>query len=275
MTTAYILRTAVQNVGAIILGIAKCGVMGIVFSHTIGSLCGIKRQGKKLIEKKDIICFQKTRRLIIEAKENYKQPFFSTPAIFANRFSYSSISLFIGKLYSADTLGYYSISYKALGLPLTILSNNVSKVFYKEASKEYLAKGEFKKTFFKISVILSIISALFGIFIYYLSPSIFKILLGETWIEAARYCQILVPMFCIRLVVNTVAYGFQIVGKQNLEMFYQILLVAMSILVFVIGKQMDYGIVDYLKKITISFSIIYILYYCSVMKCALGKRPSS
>ena len=155
------------------------------------------------------------------------------------------------------------------------MSNNVSKVFYKEASKEYLAKGEFKKTFFKISVILSIISALFGIFIYYLSPSIFKILLGETWIEAARYCQILVPMFCIRLVVNTVAYGFQIVGKQNLEMFYQILLVAMSILVFVIGKQMDYGIVDYLKKITISFSIIYILYYCSVMKCALGKRPSS
>ena len=78
MTTAYILRTAVQNVGAIILGIAKCGVMGIVFSHTIGSLCGIKRQGKKLIEKKDIICFQKTRRLIIEAKKIINNHFFYT-----------------------------------------------------------------------------------------------------------------------------------------------------------------------------------------------------
>lgn len=269
MTSVYIVRTIVQNIGAIILGVLGFGVFGIVLSHTFGLVFGIKKQAHTIINNSNKVIDINTKDLIETAELYYRQPLYSSPAVFANRYSYSSISLFTESLFGAEMLGYYSISYKALGLPLTVLSNNVSKVFFKEASIEFTQTGRFARSFKKTSIVLIILSIPMGLLIYFLAPITFRIIFGETWIQSGIIVQILIPMFCIRFIVNTIAYGLQIVNKQNFELLFQGLLVIMSIISFLLAQKFNLDINMYLKIIAITFSCIYILYYFCVMKFAI------
>lgn len=272
MTKTYVTRTVVQNLGSILLGLLNFGVFGIVLSHTLGNLFGMRIQANRIIDNKNEINSISNSRIIELAKENYKQPVYSSPAIFANRYSYSSISLFISQLFGPTVLGFYSISYKALGLPLTVVSNNVSKVFFKEASKEYSKKGEFINSFIKISFVLILLAIPFGLIVYFLTPITFNIILGSAWLESAKYVQILIPMFCVRLVVNTIATGLQIVNKQNIELLLQMMLVGASVLSYFVVNLNNFSVDSYLSLITISFSIIYIIYYLVVFKYSLGEK---
>ena len=264
MTSSYIIRTVVQNCGAIILGLLGYGVFGIIVSHIFGLLFGMRQQSKGLQKYINEIKNEPVKEIVKIAKENYRFPLFSTPANFANRYSYSSITLFIEALFGVTELGFYSISYKALGLPLTVLSNNVSKVFYREASSEYEKTGQFWKTFLKTSGIITIISIPMGIGIYLLSPYVFSMFLGKEWIRSAMFVQILIPMFCIRFVVNTVMYGLQIVGKQKLELLFQVLLAMLSVFCYFVTKIRGIGIEGYLSMITVGFAFIYILCFLCV-----------
>ena len=205
-------------------------------------------------------------------KENYRQPLYSSPAVFANRYSYSSIALFVEERFGANTLGYYSISYKALGLPLSVLSNNISKVFFREASREYEKKGTYLGTLLKISAILIAISIPMGVAIYFLSPWAVSVLLGDKWALSARYIQILVPMFCVRLVCNGVSQGLQIAKKQHFELLFQMMLVVISIMSFVLAKNNELQIDSFLGLIALGFSIIYIVYFICVLIYSKKRR---
>ena len=275
MTEAYVERTLVQNVGAIILGLLGFGVFGIVFSHTVGLLFGMKKQSKRILRNFEQIKGVPLKEIKYVMRENYRQPLYSSPAVFANRYSYSSITLFIEELFGAKTLGYYSISYKALGLPLSVLSNNISKVFFREASREYERKGTYINTLVKISSALIAISIPMGVVIYFLAPWGVDLLLGEEWGLSAHYIQILIPMFCIRFVCNGISQGLQIAHKQHFELIFQMMLVVMSIISFVIARINDLQIDSFLGLIAVSFSIIYILYFVCVLIYSKKRRGNN
>ncbi|SEN29322.1 Membrane protein involved in the export of O-antigen and teichoic acid [Terribacillus saccharophilus] len=272
MTSVYVLRTSIQNVGSIILGFLKSGVLGLLMPHALGLIFGLKRQTKTLANNKEKIVNSSINQMYNVIKLHYRQPLYSAPAVFANRFSYSSIGLFVESMYGLTVLGFYWISYKALGLPLTVMSNNIAKVFYQQASREFDSTGRFKKSFNKTSLFLLIIAIPMVLALYFLAPPAFKIVFGDGWEQAGVYVKILAPMFGIRLIVNTVSYGLQVARKQSIELVLQLLFVVASILCFLIAKSYGFNIENYLKSITISFSIGYIIYYFYVMRCAYIKR---
>lgn len=275
MTSVFVIRSAIQNFGAVGLGFLKLGVLGLLISHITAMLFGINRQLGSLKNNIKSIFDIPIKNIKVIAKENYRQPLYSTPAIFANRFSYSSILLFIEALYGLATLGYYFIANKVLGLPLSVLSTNVAKVFFKDASNEYNETGKFINTFKKTSILLTILAIPLVIILFFLSPIIFKYIFGPSWEKAGIYVQILAPMFGIRLIVNTIAYGLQIVGKQKYELILQILFIIASIFCFFISKTLDLNVYGYLISVSITFSLIYIIYYIEVYKFAKGKLSNN
>lgn len=271
MTTVNVYRTFVQNFGAVILGVLKFNVFGLLLSHTLGMAVGLNKQAKTLKPSLSKIKSVSKQDMLRILKKHYKQPLFSVPAIFSNRFSYSSINLFIEALFGLHILGYYSISYKALGLPLTVMSNNVAKVFFKDASIEYQEQGNFKNSFKKTSAFLFVLSIPMFLGMYFIVPPLFKVIFGSGWETAGTYVKILASMFVFRFIVNTVAYGLQVVYKQNLELVLQLSFVVVSVLTFFLTKKLSLTVEEYLRIISISFSLIYILYYFVIMKYAFKK----
>lgn len=272
MTSVYVLRTAIQNIGMIILGFIQASVLGLLISQTLGQIFGLNRQAKSLKPYLNEIILVNKKEVIEAAKEHHRQPLLSAPASFVNNFSYSSINLFIQNLYGLSSLGFYSISYRVLGLPLSVVSSNVAKVFFEDASREYDKNGQFYSSFRKTTIFLIVLAIPMVLLMYFVVPPLCSFIFGQDWSVAGTYIKILAIMFGIRFIVMTLIPGLLIVNKQNYELILQILFVVASISCFIIAKIFLLSINQYLSSINISFSIIYILFYFVILRFARNKK---
>jgi O-antigen/teichoic acid export membrane protein len=154
ISSVYVIRTAFQNFGLVVFGILKLGTLGLLLSQLLGSLAGLKKQGMMLFNKhsqlKEVKLYEVKKTLI----KYRKQPLYAMPAHFINSTSYSILNFFITGLFGLSSFGYYSMSYRILGLPLSLVSMNVSKVFFQRASEEKQNKGVYTKTLMQITVFL-------------------------------------------------------------------------------------------------------------------------
>ena len=272
ISSVYVIRTIMQNLGLVIFGFMHFSIVGMLLSQIIGSLFGLRRQADKLIPNINKIKQVKKEEIIKVAKENYKLIVFTSPATLCNSASYSLLNFFITGLYGNVIFGYYSISYRILGLPLSLVSTNVSKVFFERASREVNNEGNFRKIFKKMSVLLFIIAIPMIMLLGLLSPTICKIVFGDGWEISGQYIQILVFMFGIRLVVSALMPALIVITKQNIEMKMQIAFLVISIFTYIICKYLSLSIYIFLALISTMYSCVYIAIYLYLYKISKGKE---
>lgn len=261
MTSVYVIRTTAQNILMVMSGMLKTGVLGLLSSQVFSQLLGIRKQSEELLQYKRELKKINKKDMADVAKKYRKQLLYSTPASFANSFSYSSINIFISSLFNNAILGYYSISYRVLGLPLNIISSNVSKVFFKDASREYHEKGSFRRSLMRTTSFLSVIAIVMVVGLILFSPFAFRIFFGAEWEQAGIYVQILAPMFGIRFIVNGVSVALIISQRQDFELMIQSLFIISSVIAFFIARSFLWTITEYLTFISISYSAIYLIFF--------------
>jgi O-antigen/teichoic acid export membrane protein len=271
MSTVYILRTSCQHIGAILLGLFKTGLLSLLIPYTIGQFLGINAQAKSIKPQLNKLKRVTGKEMLEVLKLHYKQPLFSVPALFANAFSYSSVTFFIGELFTMSVVGFYSISVRVLGLPLSVVSGNVSRVFFEEASREFKTTGGFRKAFNKSTIFLVSLAIPMVIFMMIFAPPLCGFVFGEGWEVAGEYIKILAPMFGIRFVVTALSPGLLIANKQNYELVLQLMLVAASVISFILTKVNTSSIEEFLLYICVSKSIVFIAYFVSIAIFS-GKR---
>lgn len=261
MSSLFIIRTASQNFGATLGGILNFGILGLLIPYLLGQILGIKKQAKLLWYRKKDIKKIKFDVVMSVMKLHYKQPIYSAPAIFANNFSYSSLTFFIGALFGMGIVGFYSISVRVLGLPLALLSGNVSRVFFENASREFEETGQFYSSFKKATFLLISLAIPMVMAMNFIVPSLATLIFGNEWSDAGIYIKILSLMFGIRFVVSSLTPGLLVANKQNYELLLQILFVLSSIVTFLIVKHMELTIYNFLMIINYLFSGVYIFYF--------------
>ena len=94
------------------------------------------------------------------------------------------------------------------------MSGNVSKVFFQEASDEYLKTGKYDKAYKKTFFFLFVLAFPMGVIMYFLSPWECGVFFGESWVVAGEYIRILTPYYMCRFVGTALSPGFFICQKQ-------------------------------------------------------------
>ncbi|MGN9119674.1 lipopolysaccharide biosynthesis protein [Turicibacter bilis] len=270
MGYVQVLRSFSQNIIMIISGIFNLGAIGLLISQIIGSFVGIKKQSQEIINNLKEYSEITFNDLKFVAKKYNKQIFFSTPSIFIGSANYSFLNFIISDLFGIGIFGYYSLTYRIMGLPLSIIGINISKVFFQKAMEEKKTNREYNNIFRKISVMLIIISACMVIGIHLLGPWLFEFVFGDEWRIAGEYAKILAPMFGIRLIVSSLSPVFLISDKQHIELLLQFMFIVSLFILYYLGKVMLINELIYLNIINIVYSIIYILFYCYMY--ALSKK---
>ena len=140
---AGIERSVVQNGGIVLAGLAHLGAAGLVIAQTFGYLAGMARQLRPLAGTLKKLRFVQRGDVGRVARLHKKQALWSAPAVFANGVAFTAINYLIELLYGVSSVGFYSLSYRILGLPITVLGMNVSRVFTERAAQERREKGDF------------------------------------------------------------------------------------------------------------------------------------
>lgn len=260
------LRSVFQNILLILLGIMNFSVNGMLCALFIGNFFGLF----KIMKTIPIFELKELKADKLEYKkffiENMNLVKYSFPAHFVNSLSYTILNFLITSLYGTSVFGYYSLSFRVLGLPLTLVTQNVAKVFFQNASDEWNNESSIEKTLKKNSIGLCAIAIPFVLFSYFFAPNIFSIIFGENWVTTGNYVKILSFMFGIRLVVSSLMNFFIIEKKQGVELFFQSVFLIIALLIFIIVKYLKLPIHTFLILISLGYSLNYFAIYCYIYK---------
>ena len=271
MTIAGISRTSSQNIGGIILGYVNCSTISLLIPYAIGQFLAIKKQSSSICKCLDSIWKCDYDMMIVALKDHKKMALLSTPAMMANSFSYAAITIFIELLFGMVVVGYYSLSTRVLGLPLTLISGNVGKVFFQEAQSEYAKTRGFRKSFKKTSCLLFILSIPIGIVMYCIAPTACMYFFGGEWLVAGEYIRILTPFFICRFIGTSLSPGLLVCNKQQLELLFQFLLLCAAVCAYLLTLNTELSVSVFLWNVSIANSVVYLLLIYFVWHSSRGE----
>lgn len=133
-----------------------------------------------------------------------------------NYFYQHGDDIVVGKLLGATSLGFYDMAYRISLVPLTDVSDVVSKVtlpVYVRISNE---KDRLRRAFIRTLIGICSIVIPVGIIFYLYPEEIIMVLLGEKWLIAAPVLKILGIFAFIRAISSFAMSIFIPLGKQNI-----------------------------------------------------------
>lgn len=219
---------------------------GIVVLFLLFFICKYDEINMRSITKKKI-CYL--------ARKYSNFPKFDISASLASVSSQQVINILFNALFSSAVAGYFYMTQRMLGAPVTFLATSILDVFKQVASKEYNEFGNAKTIYistFKKLLALSIIPT---IFIYVYSVEVFVFVFGENWMMAGVYAQILSPMLFFRFIANPLSYMLYIGNRQDVNLYMQVSLFFLVLSAFKFSDS-AIGIVNFLS---VAFSLFYIL----------------
>ncbi|HDZ0049648.1 TPA: type 8 capsular polysaccharide synthesis protein Cap8K [Staphylococcus aureus] len=254
----------------IIFGLLSLGSLGLIIGFSLSYITGITL-GYKTFKKHFNIVRNKeeTKALFLE---NKNQLVYSTPSILLNSLSFSVVVFFIGILYTNTEVGIYGMAIRVLGIPVTIISLGLSKIFMQQANDYYIERGNFRNLLLKFSSTLVIVSIILYVPLYLFSEELVNILLGHSWVDAITVIKIVIPLFVIRLIVSTVSLSVIVLQKQQLELILQELFLIGTTVTFVISKMLNLTFLNFVSINTAVLIVSYMIFFIALYYFAKNKQ---
>jgi len=271
-------RAIASNVVKLGLGFAQIGFVGLIASSLISILAGLKRQSAHLRLNINLILSTNKKELLRVLTKYKAQPLFSTPGLFVVTFSNNLIPIFISSLYGIKEVGYYSLAMAMLYLPIQLISSNVGTVYFRKASMEKAETGSFYRSFKSTVVLLSLLSFVPFIVLYFSAETLFSFVFGIEWLRSGTFIQLLIPWYWMNFIVGTLVISLIISGNQLTKLIIQCLFLAFSFAIYYLAKSVHLPIEKFLLYISLAFAsiyfiLLYIIYKTSKHKTIIIDKP--
>jgi O-antigen/teichoic acid export membrane protein len=173
-------------------------------------------------------------------------------------------NLLLSVFFSPTIVGYYGLASRLLRMPITLLGNAISQVFYQRASIAYL-NGELSKavdlifhSLFTLSVFPLILLTLFG-------GDYFATIFGDTWMEAGTYVQILSPLTLLIFVGIPLVSLPNIMERQEVGLIFSVALFIMQVISLILGGMIG-NIYLTLLCLSITGSCVWLLFFAWIFR---------
>lgn len=163
-----------------------------------------------------------------------KFPLFLTPATFANTLSANAPMILLGFFFNPMIVGYYAVVQRLVNMPMALMQQSMSQVYYERAAKEVQKKGHAAGITLKTFGVLSLLSLVGGVLLFFLGKPIITHFLGKQYAEAGTYLIYLLPWFLFRFIKAPVNY-WELINRQEMTLslhLLQLLLTGGSLLLF-------------------------------------------
>lgn len=252
-----IIASTTNSVTQLFFGIMFANSLGLLLGNIFGYIVSIFF----IIKHKVLNRFFDFQNISVKkvAIEYQNFPKYDLPSVLVNVVANQLPLLALGKFFGLGVVGFYSLMYKVLMMPIGLVSSSILDVFKQRATEDYHKYGNCKDIYvktFKSLVLLGIIPfTILGIF----APELFTFVFGEKWRIAGEYAQIMAPMLYLKFVISPLSYTFYVAGKQKFDFIGQMCLLLTIIFAVCMGWKYDSEII-LLVALSIGYTIIYLFY---------------
>ncbi len=257
LRNATIIKSIISAIILLSIGFVKQGATGLITATIIPQFVANTRLLKNIIKDKLLVAKISKVKVMALAKRYKDFPKFSSWAALANTSSQNLTNILISTFFGITTLGFYSLVYRVLGIPTSLIGSSIGQVFFQQASLVKQSNKSVMNIFVSTLKKLIILSMLLYIPLFFVVSDSFTFIFGEKWSIAGEYAQLLLPFLMIKFIVSPLTAINQIYLKNKNVMMWQFGLIGiyMGILFFGNVWQLEF------TTILILFSTLISSYY--------------
>jgi len=266
MGKSNVLQTSSASITQVGLGLLLFRVGGLITGNLLGLFSGICLLAKPTRDS----FFKKKYKLQIEAvitnaRQYKKFPLYSSFGALLNSAA-SQIPVFIiSKFFGAASTGFYSMAFKILNKPLTLISGAISKVLFQRVSILHHNNPELLRPFIlKIFIILTTVVVPFVVVFFLYGTQIFAWLFGSNWAVAGNYASILSIAVAVRFVVSPLSSVLALEHNLKKGVLWQTVYFFTVTSVLILASKLE--ILLFLKILVVHEIILYGIYFAIIVK---------
>ena len=265
ISNATIVKAIVLAIIQLSVGFIQQGATGLISGQIISNMFANLKLVKNIMRDQILLSSISKIKIIFLAKKYKDFPKFSMLAVLANSLSQHLTNILISTFYSVSTLGLYSLVYRVLGIPSALIGRAIGQVFFQEATKEKQKTGKTIKSFNSTLKKLIILGLPFFSILFFIIKDIFIIVFGESWLEAGRYAQCLIPLFFVKFISSSLSSVLVVYEKQKSELIINIILLSSAIGVIYYSIDFDTFLFLFIWVMIMNY-IVFVLYYYKLSK---------
>ncbi len=184
---------------------------------------------------------------------------FSLPADFINSMASQLPLILLGFYFGTAVAGFYALTLRVLGAPVSLLGVSVLEVFKERASRDFRETGSCREIYLKTFKTLSLLAIGPFSLLFFIAPDLFEIVFGAEWREAGDYTRLLIALYFMRFISSPLSYVMYIAEKQQVDLIWQVCLLLVTTASIVIGGMMGEPKVS-IALFATSYSAMYLIY---------------
>lgn len=256
ITKTKLTQSIAGNLLIILLGILNFNVIGILTGAVTKTLFGISTLFKpfsKVNYKNMNFSFTAMMKLLLKYK-NFA--LYTLPSEIFRKSSEHLPILFLTMLYGTSITGYYGLAYTIISLPLILVGNSVSDVFFSEAAKMGSENSkDIKVLSLKLCKKLIQICFIPFILLFLAGPNLFEIIFGDNWYEAGQFASALTLLGFTVVVFDPVSKVYDILNKQRERLYFDTFKFLTIIIAFTLAITQGISALNtvYIYSVTLAF----------------------
>ena len=202
------------SLSKVLFGLLSLGPLGLILGHIISNVAGIYTFIKAILEKdRDAFRDVSTTEIKSVAREYRSFPMYSTPATLLSVVSLQIPVFMLSIMYDFSVVGWYTLAYQMLALPVALISGSMGQAFYGEAAKSARESPEtLRRLYLDTTKKLALIGIPLVGMVAIIAPWLFPIIFGSDWKEAGLFCLplalVAVSQFIVTPTSKLAVYGF-------------------------------------------------------------------
>lgn len=220
MASSTVIKSVTQAFGQVGLGLVAPAATSLVGALTVGSVAGTAPLSRNFIA---AVRSHRTSKAEMKAvaSEYSIFPRYTLPAGLLSQVQFAGLPLIIGSLFGAATLGLWSIAFRVISVPLTLIGGSVADVYYRRAIDLKDSREAAVRLYRKVLIRLSLVSLPPFVMLAIFAPVIFAFVFGPAWKEAGEFARVMTPLLWVRFLTNPVSRTNLVYGRNRLGLWIQ------------------------------------------------------
>lgn len=194
-------------------------------------------------------------------------PTFSLPADAVSAATAQLPIVLVAARFGSEAAGLLAMALRMVGAPMSLLSASVLDVFKRHSAQAYREKSECRAEYLHSFGLLFIVAAVASIAIALFARPFFAKLFDASWSNAGIIALLLLPRFSIGFIASPLSYVVYIVGKQHLDLIWQLALLGMTLMALLLPSTFHAALLFY----SVGYGLLYVVYLWMSYHFSCGK----
>lgn len=252
-----IIQTSSNGLTSLSIGYSGLGINGLVLANILAQIIATSLLIKFFLKKhkKEMLVFNGVRMFAL-SKRYIKMPLLNMPNAFIDVLRTSGINILISNFFSTSILGFFSLAFRMVQMPMALIGGALTQVLYSKMSK-----GEIKdlpRLLYKTIISCALIGFLPFCILYFYSVEIFSFVFGETWKVTGEIVVVLVPWLYLNFITMPISNVFIVLNKQEIMLYFSIIYTIVPLSIFSIYREIAF--LELLNIVSLSMTALLICF---------------